>query len=131
MGGVIIALFIFGILLLLAMMFYRSVFRLSRLRRSGMKTEGVCTHHQWGEGSVASIFEYSTPDGQIFTVSSEFWSVKVFEVSDTTEVIFDPKKPSQAAITMDLGSELRTSWIGALTMSALFLSLATGILIAK
>ncbi|MGW1196877.1 DUF3592 domain-containing protein [Streptomyces sp. NPDC002536] len=118
-------------MLLLAMMFYRSVFRLSRLRRSGMKTEGVCTHHQWGEGSVASIFEYSTPDGQIFTVSSEFWSVKVFEVSDTTEVIFDPKKPSQAAITMDLGSELRTSWIGALTMSALFLSLATGILIAK
>ncbi|MCC2279677.1 DUF3592 domain-containing protein [Streptomyces sp. ET3-23] len=131
MGGAIILLFIFGILLLPATVFCRSAFQLSRLRRSGMKTEGVCTHHQWGEGSVASIFEYSTPDGKVFTVSSEYWPVKVFEVSDTTEVVFDPKKPSRAAIITDLSSELRTSWIGALTMSALLLSLATGILIAK
>ncbi|MFD8995645.1 DUF3592 domain-containing protein [Streptomyces abikoensis] len=131
MAGALATLFVFGILTFVAAMFYRSVFQLSRLRRSGTKTQGVCTHHRWNDGSVASIFEYSATGDQAFTVSSEYASAMVFEVSDATEVIFDPKKPARAAVAADLSSELRTSWIGALTMSAILISLTVGVLIVK
>ncbi|GHG76445.1 DUF3592 domain-containing protein [Streptomyces griseocarneus] len=117
MGG-IIYLCIAGLFLALAAKLWHGVFVLSRLRKSGVITEGRCTHHEWGEDSVGAVFEYATPDGRTFTVSSGKEQTLPFEMSARTDIVYDPAKPSRSAVTAHLAGELRTLWMSAFAVTA-------------
>ncbi|MEU7164960.1 DUF3592 domain-containing protein [Streptomyces morookaense] len=97
---------------------WRRVIRLTRLKKDGVTAEGRCINYEFGESSAAAIFEYPAPEGRSFTVTSDYRSSLPFQVGETSEIIFNPSDPSQAAVADHLKSELRTLRLTALAMTA-------------
>lgn len=68
------------------------------LRFRGVRTEGICVAHAFGNYGVSVVAEYSGPDGQVYEAFGLARAIPAAPIGGSVPVVFDPKRPKNAEV---------------------------------